>query len=302
MAQSSATLTGDFSGFLSPEQAAPYFEEAARQSVVQSLTRQVPLGINGQEVPVVTEKPTAGWVAEGGAKPATEGGIALKTLTPKKLAAISVVSAEVVRANPGNYMELLRGQIAEAFAIAFDAATLHGTNTPFGATNVIGGTTKAIELGTATKANGGMFADFNDALAQLVEDGHKLTGWAFDNVAEPVLNSAVDSAGRPLFVESVYERSALDAGRLLRRPALYADGVAGTDSIGFAGDWSQAVWGTVGGISFDVSTETAVTIGGKLTSLWEHNLVAIRAEAEYGFLVNDQDAFVEIREKAATSG
>ena len=38
------------------------------------------------------------------------------------------------------------------------------------------------------------------------------------------------------------------------------------------------------------STEATVTINGSLTSLWEKNLLAIRAEAEYGFVVNDVDA------------
>ena len=33
-------------------------------------------------------------------------------------------------------------------------------------------------------------------------------------------------------------------------------------------------------------------INGALVSLWEKNLLAVRAEAEYGFLVNDVDAFV----------
>lgn len=133
MAITSATNTGQFAGFLKPDQAAAYFEQAKKQSTVQQLARQVPLGINGAEIPVVTSKPTAGWVAEGGQKPATNGSLALKTITPKKLAAIAVVSAEVVRANPGNYINIFRDDIAEAFALAFDAAALHGTNTPFGA-------------------------------------------------------------------------------------------------------------------------------------------------------------------------
>jgi hypothetical protein len=50
----------------------------------------------------------------------------------------------------------------------------------------------------------------------------------------------------------------------------------------------------VGGISYKVSTEAAVTINGALVSLFENNLVAVRAEAEYGWLVNDVDAFVRI--------
>jgi len=296
MAQTAATMTGDFAGFLKPAEAEAYFTQAARQSVVQSLTRRVPLGINGQEIPVVTSKPTAGWVAEGGQKPATKGALGLKTISPKKLAAITVVSAEVVRANPGNYVTLFRDQIAEAFAIAFDAAALHGSASPFGAGNNLAATTKAIELGTSAAAAGGVYGDLNGALKLLVDDKKKLTGWAFDDTAEPLLNAAVDLQGRPLFVDATYENSALSAGRLLRRPAFYNEGVAAGDTIGFAGDWSQAVWGSVGGISYDVSTEATVTINGELTSLWEHNLVAIRAEAEYGWLVNDAQAFVKLQD------
>ena len=47
----------------------------------------------------------------------------------------------------------------------------------------------------------------------------------------------------------------------------------------------------------DVSTEATVTIGGALVSLYEQNLVAIRAEAEYGFALADKDAFVKIARK-----
>jgi HK97 family phage major capsid protein len=304
MAVTAATVTGDFSGFLKPDLAQAYFEEARRRSVVQQLTRQVPLGINGAEIPVVTSKPTAGWVAEAGQKPATKGALSLKTITPKKLAAIAVVSAEVVRANPGNYVNLLREDIAEAFAIAFDAAALHGTNSPFGAGNNIDATTKTVELGTTTKANGGVYGDIVAGLALLVNDKKKLTGFAFDRVVEPTFLSQTDNNGRPLFVETPLEDTAsiVTPGRLIGRPAFIGDGVstaivAGTPNtggiVGYGGDWSQAVWGTVGGISYDVSTQSTVTINGELVSLWENNLVAVRAEAEYGWLVNDPQAFVE---------
>lgn len=302
MAITAATTTSDFAGFLRPEVAEDYFAQAARQSIAQSLGRRIPLGINGQEIPYVTSKPVAGWVAEGGQKPATKGGMALKTISPKKLAAITVVSAEVVRANPGNYVNLFRDQIAEAFAIAFDSAALHGTNTPFGAGNFIDATTKTVEMGTTTAAAGGIYGDLNAGLKLLVDAKKKLTGFAFDDTAEPLLNGAVDLNGRPLFVESPYEGSALQAGRLLRRTALYAPEigtpiVTGSPNtggiVGYGGDWSQLAWGVVGGISYDVSTEATVTINGELTSLWEHNLVAIRAEAEYGLLVNDPQAFVK---------
>jgi HK97 family phage major capsid protein len=293
MAITAATTTSGFSGFLNADQSGPIFEQAMRTSVVQQLGRRVPLGANGVEIPVVSTKPTAGWVAEAGTKPATQGTMALKTMTPKKLAAIAVVSAEVVRANPGGYVDLLRPQLAEAFAIAFDAAALHGTATPF--TTFIDQTTQTdIEIGTSAAAAGSVYADINAGLKALVDDGKRLTGFAFDVTAEPLFNAAVDTTGRPLFVDSptVETAATVQAGRILGRPAFIGEGVASGTIVGYGGDWSQVAWGTVGGINYDVSTETSVTINGALVSLWERNLLAVRAEAEYGFLVNDVDAFV----------
>lgn len=300
MAIANATTTSQFAGFLKPDLAQPYFEQTRKSSVVQRLARKVPLGINGQEIPVVTSKATAGWVAEAGQKPATQAGLGLKTIKPHKIAAIAVVSSEVVRANPGNYITLLREDIAEAFAVAFDAAALHGSNSPFGAGQNLASTTKAVTLGTAAVASGGIYADVNSGLELLVNDGKKLTGFAFDSVTEPTFNGAVDANGRPLFVDPVYEDAALRGGRILGRPAYLGDGVKGGDTVGFGGDWSQAVWGVVGGISYDVSTQATVTINGELTSLWENNLVAIRAEAEFGFLVNDVESFVKYQTAPVT--
>lgn len=299
-------LTSQFSGFLTPEMAQPYFDEAAKNSVVQQVARKVPLGINGQTIPVVTAKMTASWVDEAGSKPNSKGTMGLKTISPKKIAAIAIVSAEVVRANPGGYMDQIRPQIAEAFASAFDTAVLHGTSTPFA--QFLDQTTKAVELGSNVAADGGVWADINAALRLLVDDGKKLSGFLFDDIVEPTLNASVDSNGRPLFVESIYTDTnnpsspaslvpAVRTGRVMGRPTFMADGVATTDLdtvVGYAGDWSQCVWGSIGGIAYDVSTEASVTIDGTLTSLWENNLMAIRAEAEYGFLCNDVNSFVRL--------
>lgn len=304
MAITAATKLSDFDGFLSPQQSAAIFERAQRQSVVQQLARQVPLGPTGTDIPVVTGRLSAGWVAEGAQKPVSSGAMDLKNISPKKIAAIAVVSEETVRANPGNYMNVLRDQVGEAFAIAFDAAALHGTSTPFG--TYIDQTTKAVELGTAAGTAGGVFADLNAGLGLLVAGGKRLSGFAFDDRMEPTLNGAVDSTGRPLFIETPLQDNAPAArgGRVLGRPAYMGEGVgaptpggaSATYPVGYGGDWTQAAWGVVGGIRYSVSTETTVTINGSLVSLWEHNLVAIRAEAEYGWLVNDTAAFVKYTE------
>ena len=300
MAITAATKLSDFSGFLNREQSAAIFEQAAKTSVVQQLAPRVPLGVNGQSIPVVTGKVQAGWVAEGAQKPASKGSMALKTMDPKKIAAIAVVSAEVLRANPGGYVDLIRPQIAEAFAVAFDAAALYGTASPF-STNLSTGSSVQEFTGT-TPAFTDVYGDLNAGLSTLVNAGKKLTGWAFDNRFEPVLNGSKDTANRPLFVESPFTETngPVREGRLLGRQAFIGDGIydAATKTYGFAGDWSQAAWGAVGGISYNVSTEATVTINGVLTSLWENNLVAILAEAEYGFLVNDPAAFVRFANNA----
>jgi len=293
MAQANATNTGDFSGFLLPQIAQAYFEEARKRSIVQQVARQIPLGINGQEIPYSTSKASASWVSEGETKPTTESGLALASIQPKKIAAISVVSAEVVRANPGNYMNILRDDIAEAFAVAFDNAVLHGTSSPFDA--YVDETTKEVGFGDTIQDSGGVYGDVVAGLSELVNDGKRCNGFAFDRVVEPVFLGGVDGNGRPLFVDTPLAdtTSVITPGRLIGRPAFLGDNVASGDVVGYGGDWTKIVWGAVGGISYKVSTEAAVTIGGELVSLFENNLVAILAEAEYGCLVHDTEAFVK---------
>jgi HK97 family phage major capsid protein len=312
MAITAATTLGtNFSGFLNREQAGPIFERAAQMSVVQRLAREIPLGGNGVSVPVVTGRLSAGWVAEGAAKPASAGTMALKTMDPKKLAVIAVVSAEVVRANPGNYMNIIREQVAEAFAIGFDKAALYdqGPDGTAGAgpfATFVAQTTKAVEIGTTAAASGGIHGDLVAALSLLVNDDKRLTGWALDDEFEPLLLGATDTTGRPLYIDLPSDDTSpavARPGRLLGRPSFIGEGVSNDivgagNIIGFGGDWTQAAWGVIGGINYDVSTEATVTINGALTSLWENNLVAVRAEAEYGFLVNDTAAFVELTNAA----
>lgn len=310
MAITAATLTTDFSGFLNREQAQPIFERAARISVAQRLAQEVPLGGNGVSIPVVTGRVSAGWVSEGNQKPASAGTLTLKNMDPKKIAVIAVVSAEVVRANPGNYMTLIRNQVAESFAIGFDQAAFHdagpdGTATAGPFSTYLDQSTKSVELGSTAQSAGGVYGDIVAGLKLLVDDSKRLTGFALDDQMEPTMLGSVDLNGRPIWIDTPLDETtaAMFAanqaqparpGRLIGRTSFMSEGVAGGDSVkGYGGDWTQAAWGVVGGISYDVSTEATVTINGTLVSLWERNLVAVRAEAEYGWIVNDAQAFVK---------
>lgn len=303
MAITAAKKLADFSGFIKPELAGPIFDEAAKGSAAMSLIRKVPLGASGQAFPIVTSKPTANWTAEGAQKHTTEAGLGLVKMEPKKLTAIAVASQEVIRANPGGYSETLAGLLADAFARAFDLAVFHnkggdgnGTS-PFETT--LTATTKSVTLGAAAGAN--TYDDMVKVMSLNLQGTPKkqVTGFAFDTGFEIDLLNAKDTVGRPLFAEAAYTGAvpALRSGSVLGRTTYMHENVGLDKTVGFAGDWSKCAWGTVGGITMDISTEATVTIGGQLVSLYENNLVAVRAEAEYGFAVADKDAFVKINRK-----
>ena len=303
MAITAARKLSDFNGFIKPELAGPIFDEAAKGSAAMSLMKKVPLGASGQAFPIVTGKPSANWTDEGAKKHTTEASLGLVTMQPKKLTAIAVASQEVIRANPGSYSETLATLLAEAFARAFDRAVFHnkggdGTGTgPFGTS--LSATTKTVTLGGTAGANA--YDDLVKAMGLNLQGTPKkqVNGFAFDTSFEVDLLTTKDGSGRPLFAEASYDGliPALRSGSILGRPSYLHENVGDDKTVGFAGDWTKAAWGTVGGITMDVSTEATVTIGGALVSLYEQNLVAIRAEAEYGFALADPAAFVKISRK-----
>src|SRR4029077_14836450 len=129
---------------------------------------------------------------------------------------------------------------------------------------------------------------------------YKVTGFALDPRLETMFRRSVDSTGNPIWSDlptSQEPDAIMTSGSLMGRRSFMGEGVGTATGtiLGYAGDWSQAVWGTIGGISYSVSVQATVTINVSLVSLWENTLFAIRAEAEYGFLVNDTDAFIQLR-------
>jgi HK97 family phage major capsid protein len=282
-----------YSGFLDPVMAQDYFAVVEKTSIVQSIARKIPLGPSGVRIPHWDGDVTARWVGETEQKPVTKGGLSKQDVVPFKIASIFAASAEVVRANPANYLNTMRSKIGEAIALAFDSAVLHGINSPFGAD--LADTTKEVEL--APNA----YLALNEGLGLLLADGKKWTGTLLDNKAEPILNGSVDTAGRPLFIEATYDQTsaAMRSGRVMGRPTFISDHVANEDILGFQGDWNQVIWGQIGGISYDVSDQATLDMsvngdGTGIVSLWQQNMLAIRVEAEFGVLVNDPEAFVKL--------
>lgn len=289
--------TTDFTGFFTPEQAAPIFEQATRNSVVQTLAKKVPLGTTGKSFPVVTTKPTAKWTGEGEAGHKTELGLGLKTMKPAKITAIFTVTEELLRENPAEYATLMKDQAAEAFGKAFDLASLHGKGMSGGSSpfeTYLAQTSKSVELGTSAN---GIYGDLVAGLDLLLKAKKRGNGFVFDETAETMFLEQLDANKRPIFVpEHLADAfNPLTKGRLIGRN--FAMGPELTDSatnvLGFLGDWTKAVWGVVGGITIRISRDATVKLGGELVSTFDNDLVAIKASAEYGWLCVDTDAFTK---------
>ncbi|QGJ88768.1 major capsid protein [Mycobacterium phage Yecey3] len=300
--------TGDsmFEGYLEPEQAQDYFAEAEKTSIVQRFAQKIPMGTTGQKIPHWTGDVSASWIGEGDMKPITKGNMSSQTIAPHKIATIFVASAETVRANPANYLGTMRTKVATAFAMAFDSAALFGTDSPF--PTFINQTTKAISIADPGGAGVSNLTAYDalgvNGLKLLVDAGKKWTHTLLDDLAEPILNGAKDASGRPLFIEAPYAEKVgpYREGRILSRPTILSDHVNATISggriVGFAGDFSTLVWGQVGGLSFDVTDQATLNLGTpqapEFVSLWQHNLVAVRVEAEYAFHCNDTGSFLRL--------
>lgn len=274
------------------------FERAARASAVMQQVPQIPLAGRGRTIPVVTGRPTASWVDEAGRKPVSDATIATKIMDPKKIAVIVPFSKEYLRDNTINIMQMLRPQIAEAFAMAFDAATLHGTATPF--TTFLNQTTNEVTLGSASA--GGYHADLVGSISQVMSGenrgkGYRHNGWTFDSVAEPELLATYDTQGRPLLVDSTTDQGTVP--NLIGRRVAYYDNVAESNILGFGGDWQQARYGVSSNLTYDISTQASIELAeGQVLHLWQDNLVALLAEAEYGFIANNVQAFTRINQAA----
>jgi HK97 family phage major capsid protein len=292
------TTDSMFSGYLDPVVSQDYFTEIEKVSIVQQIARKIPMGPTGVRIPHWSGDVTARWVAEGEQKPVTKGDFTKQDIAPYKIATIFAASSEVVRANPLNYLNTMRVKVAEAIAMAFDQAVLGGINSPFG--NSVSETSKEVDLGDNA------YLALNEGLQILLDDGKKWTGTLFDNTAEPILNGSVDLINRPLFIEATYTdiNAPFRSGRVLGRPTYISDHVAYDPTVGVMGDFSQIIWGQVGGLSYDVSDQATLDLsaagdGSGIVSLWQNNLVAVRVEAEFAALVNDPEAFVKLNKSTA---
>lgn len=286
MAINGLTLNG--ASVLVPQEiAGPILQKAQDTSAVMRLARSVPLSETGGAIPVVAGDIEADWVDEGAAKHVATPELDPVLVTPKKVAAILPFSEEAGRNLPFLFAEL-QNQGASALARAFDLAALEGKKTvnpaqngPF--TSYVGQTTKSVEIGTATQAQGGFFGDIAAADRSVSEaSDFSANGAVLDVSLRSQLRGNFDSTGRPVDIGLPFQTEFAKITKYIAADA------------GFIGDWTQAVYGVARNVTVRLSNQATLKVGTDVLPLWQHNMVGLLVEATFGFAVADADAFVRV--------
>ena len=250
------------------------------ESAIMQLAQRIELPGNGKEIPVITSDPTAAWVAETGSKTVSNPGLTSKTMTAYKLAVIVPFSKEFRRDVPALYDEIVR-RLPRALAQKFDETVIGTTGGRPGSNfDVFGGCT-AQNIGGNNTYKGIVAAD-----ADIAAHGGIMNGIALSPQGKSTLLGAVDGDSRPLFINNISEGAVpmvLGAKTVLSKGA-YLSGSPNT--VGIAGDWTQAYYGTVEGVVIDYSEDATLTSGSTTINLFQQNMFAVRAEIEIGFRAN----------------
>ena len=281
---------------LPSEVSSEILQKTQEGSAIMRLARRVTLPGRGLTIPVITGDPTAGWVSETGMKPVSNPTVTTKLMSAYKIAVIETFSNEFIRDAKALYDALI-DRLPGALSKCFDGTVIGAVAKPGDNFDNFAACTSQSLIATsdATLYDGLVAAD-----TDIATHGGQLTGFALSPQARGLLLGAVDSTGRPLFVNSVSEGAIerILGVKTVFNKGLYKAGTAGSSGtpavIGVAGDWTQAIYGTVEGVKIDMNDKGTVTVGSGTSAteinLWQQNMVAIRAEIEIGFRA-DTDVF-----------
>lgn len=272
---------------LPEELSSDIIQKTQDQSAVMQLARAIALPGNGVAIPVITGDATAKWVEETAKKPVSNPTVTKRIMKPYKLAVIETFSDEFIRDLPALYQALV-ARIPLSLAKVFDS-------TVFGAVTAPGENFDQLSKCTAQDIKTDTYKGLVAADADIAAHDGITNGFVLSPQGKSILLTAVDGNKRPLFINSAADGA---IPQILSAPTYQSKGayVSGTPNVvGFAGDWTQAMYGMVNGLQ--VSMTNQATVGD--INLFEQNMTAIRAEMEVGFIA-DTTVFNKLTDGAAT--
>lgn len=287
----SGTATNRTNISLPTEVSAEILQHVQEESAIMRLANQIALPGRGVSINVITADPEASWVGETAAKPVSNPTIGTKVMTAYKLAVIVPFSKEFRRDVPALY-DALVARLPRALAQKFDTTVITGT--------APGSNFDVFASCTAQSLSTDPYQGLVAASTDIANHYGDMNGIALSPAGKGVLLAAVDQQKRPLFINSVADDGiprVLGAPVYITRGA-YKAGAASSGTtpavpniVGVAGDWSQAMYGTVEGVEISYSEDaTLLDSSNNPIYLFQQNMFAVRAEIEIGFRA-DTDCF-----------
>ena len=250
-------------------------QKAQEASAVMKLARQITLPGNGAAIQVITSDPEASWVGETAAKPISNPGLSTKIMRGYTLAVIVPFSNQFRRDAAALYDALIE-RLPAALGKKFDDTVFHGT--------APGSDFDTFANVTAQSLASDVYDGLVAADTDIALHGGVTNGYVISAQGRGILLGAKDGNDRPLFINNTSEGAIpmiLGARTELSKAAFKS----GSPSVvGYAGDWTQALYGIVEGVKINYSADATLEDGeGNTINLFQQNMFAVRAEIEVGF-------------------
>jgi HK97 family phage major capsid protein/HK97 family phage prohead protease len=271
-------MASDFIDYLRPETIIGKLE---------SRMRRVPFNVR---MPRQTGGGTAQWVGEGKPKPITQQAFDSVTLGYMKLAVISVITEELARFSSPSAETIIRDDLAKAIIQASDSDFVDPDNAGTANVKPASITSGVTPLSSAGNSEANARADLGALFSQFIGNSLSLTSAAFIMPMSTALRLS-------LMVNSLGNRSFADitpaGGTLLGIPVVTSENAGLTDAsangkIVILASLGDILLADDGQVAIDVSREASVQMdsaptdptaaGTVLESLWQRNLVGIKAE------------------------
>lgn len=250
-------------------------------SAVMQLANRMVIPGAGVKMNIVTGDPVPAWTDESTEKPVSKPSFANKTMVPYTLAVIVPFSNQF-RRDLSSLYDAVISRIPNALGRAFDQTVLFG--------DAPGENFDTLKNADAVVIDTGTYDAVVGVMTSLATAGGSLNGFIMSPQANGVIMTARNESGDLEFPGYAPGGNLLDVRTLTRQHA-YKAGSSAANTLGFAGDWSQAYYGIVEDVKLEYATEATLNDGTNNINLFQRNMFAVRAEMEVGFVVKDDDYF-----------
>lgn len=277
---------------LPKEVSSEIWSKTIESSAVMQLSNRIDLPGAGIEFQTITGDPEADWVNEMDEKPVGKAEFGSKAMKGYTMALIMPFSNQF-RRDLGRLYDEIVARAPQALGTKLDQTVFGGGTAP----GELFDTMADIDEVVVDPTN--LWESLVTADALIAEGDGLLNGWAIAPQFKSQLLTATDNVGRPLFINSFTADNNVPA--VMGHPTYVKKGVylagganEGGDQLGFAGDWSNALFGVVEDISTSITDQATINIDGTQVNLWQRNMFAMRFEFEVGFRIKYPEQFVKL--------